>query len=326
MLYDMTHEIVPQTILRQPHEISRMAYCLPTMQRRILQLVMVKIQLDGPEQPVEMNITEVIKAYEMQDSGQNYNLIRESIVGLMRQVMVIGPPNECVIYHWVYKAAWSEKRDKVLFWVDPDLIPLLTDLQKMWARIPVFAFGRLQGKYSYRMYEIAMSFSGFKGRGKNSHDGWYVDLEFAEIREMMDIKPHEYKLTTDFKKRVIEGPIREINAAQVGLYIEPDYSPFRRGKCLLGVRLICHEVAGGDPRPAKMTPSEAAEFDLIEAYPDLYKECLEEAQNEINADLFGWVKESLRQEAVRGHAIKLMQEKLKDRQPKKRGRPRKNGN
>jgi len=83
------------------------------MQRRILQLVMVKIQLDGPEQPVEMNITEVIKAYEMQDSGQNYNLIRESIVGLMRQVMVIGPPNECVIYHWVYKAAWSEKRDKV---------------------------------------------------------------------------------------------------------------------------------------------------------------------------------------------------------------------
>jgi len=228
---------------------------------------------------VEMNVGDIVRALGLSDAGPRYEEVRAAVRGLMGQVLDIDTTDGWVQFHWVDVARYIKSRDSIQLRVSDELLPHVLDIKDMWRIISLGDMTQLQGKHSFRIFELVMADRGFAGKGGNRPGEWFTDLDFGDLRTLLRIKPEEYKLTPDFRKRIVDGPVREINDAGLGLRIECDYETFRRGRSLRGVRLNCKLLKAGDPRPvAPATKAEREEEDLAEKYPERYAQLLKEAR------------------------------------------------
>jgi len=280
MLYVMVDDegvlVVPTSkdYVMQAHAISRAAYELPLLQRRLLHLLMAQVQIrnDGIE-IVEMSVGDIVRALEMTDN--RYNEIRSACRGLTEQVLDIDEPDGWTVHHWVDTAKFIKSRDVVRFRLSIDLVPHILGIKELFRLIPVHDINVLTGVHTYRIFEMIMANRGYAGKANNGAGEWFVDFDFGDLRTLLKIKPTEYRLTADFRKRVIDGPVREINDAGLGIRIECDYDRFRKGRMLKGVRLKCRLLRAGEPRPVgPATKAEHEDDELAAAYPEKYAELL----------------------------------------------------
>lgn len=277
-------QVVPsdEDYVLQSHQISRAAYTMPLMQRRLLHLVMAQVQIhDDSLGVVEMKVGDIMRALRFGDQGNRYEDVRLAAKALVEQVLDVDTPEGWQIYPWVTLASYIKSRDVVQFHLAEELLPYIRDVQNLYQTIAISDMTALQGKHSFRIFELVMANRGFAGRGGNKPGEWYVDLEFATLRTLLKIRPEEYKVVGNFRARVIDGPVREINEAGIGLRIECDYDTLRRGRQLLGVRLNCKLLKRRDPRPVTpATKEEDEEEQLVAKYPKRYEEMLAEAKRQ----------------------------------------------
>ena len=84
------------------------------------------------------------------------------------------------------------------------IIPLLSDLRASFTQFLLSDVAEFNSIYSYRIYQLFMQYLN-KVTGK----GW-VQIDFYDLRFMLMLLD-KYPLTADFKKRVIDPAIKEIN-------------------------------------------------------------------------------------------------------------------
>lgn len=273
-------QVVPsdEDYVLQANQISRAAYSMPLMQRRLLHLIMAQVQIhDSKMAVVEMKVGDIVRALHLGEQGNRYEEVRLAAKALVGQVLDVDTEEGWQIYPWVTLAELVKSRDVVQFRLAEELLPYVRDVQELYQTIAIADMTALQGKHAFRIFELVMANRGFAGRGGNQPGTWYVDLEFETLRTLLKIGPDEYKVVGNLRARVIDGPVREINEAGIGLRIECDYDTLRRGRRLLGVRLKCKLLKRTDPRPVTpATKAEAEEDRLIEEYPERYAELLAE--------------------------------------------------
>lgn len=268
----------------QAHQISRSSYSMPVIQRRLLHLLMAQVQIRGDGfDLLEMTTGDVVRALQMPDGGDSYTRIREAVEGLMKVVLRVETPEGWQLFHWVEAARLIKSRDVIQFKVSGELLPYVLQVKELWRILPVADMTRLQGKYSIRLFELVMADRGHAGKGGNPPDCWFTDLEFDDLRVMLTLAPHEYQRTEAFRRVVLDGPIREINGAGIGLHITADYEFFRRGRRLLGVRLKVKQTRPGEPRNVTPTHEEDEEEALKALNQKLYDKLLAEEPD----DMFG---------------------------------------
>lgn len=277
-------QVIPseEDYVLQAHQISRSVYSMPTLQRRLLHLLMAQVQIRGEGfELLEMTTGDIVRALQEPDS--HYGLVREAVGGLMGQFLDIDTPEGWVQFHWVDVARYIKSRDVLQFKVSPELLPYVLEVRELWRVISVADMTRLTGKYSIRIFELVMANRGFAGKGGNRPGQWFTDLNFGDARTMFKIGPEEYKRTGNFRTNVIDFPIREINASGIGLQLEADYDFFRRGRKLLGVRIHAKLTSGGGVRDVTPTRGEASEDALLALNQDLFDRLLADEPK----DLFG---------------------------------------
>jgi plasmid replication initiation protein len=301
----------------QAHAISRSAYKMPIMQRRLLHLAMAHVQIVGEAvETIEMTVGDVVRALGMSDQGNRYEEIRAAAKGLMEHVLDVDTSEGWVMYHWVDKARYIKSRDVIQLKLSDELTPYVLEVKDLWRIIPIRDLSTLQGKHSFRLFELVMADRGFAGKGGNRVNEWFTDLDFGDLRALLKIKPDEYKDTNNFRRKVIDAPIREINEAGMGIRIECDYDKFRRRRQLLGVRLKCRLLKVDEARSVgPATKTELEEIDIQTQYPERYAELLklELAQPELYGANYAGSPES--------RAIIALEKELRNPPaPKKRGK------
>lgn len=256
--------------------ISRASYSMPTMQRRLVYLAMAQVRQDDDELPmIEMTVGDIARALDVGTGGSQYDQVVAAIDGAMGRVLTIQTEDGWEKINWFRKVAYIKTRNAIKMQLHPDLKPYCLALQSAFSTIYIEDVAKLTGRHAQRLFELIMANNGLAGTGGNKPGCWYYDAEFAHLRFLLEIAPHEYKMTNDFRKFVIDGPVREINEAGLGIRIECDYDRFRRGRQLLGVRLNCKTLKKGEPRP--VTPATASEFDdqaWIDTNQELYESLL----------------------------------------------------
>lgn len=300
--------------IRQAHQISRAAYILPATQKQILTLLVAQAQIQNSGfELIEIGLADLLTALEIDDS--NGEFLRYHVKALVGAVVEIETDEEWVVHQWVSTARYIKSRKVFQFKLHEELLPHILEVKELWSKLTLADLNKLQGKYSIRLYEMVMAASGFAGKGGNKPGEWFLDIDFDDLRARFKIHPDEYKLKADLRKKVIDGPIREINEAGIGLRIGLDYDRFRRGKNLLGVRLLVKSTLPGEPRNVTPTPEENEEEALIALNQELFDRILrDEPEPLMGGDM-----------RRRGNAWNtlLKHPDLKPL-PKKRGRPRKN--
>lgn len=282
----LPREVVPTTddFVHQANLISRASYRLNPMLRRLIFLVIARVQADNAEEMyVSMQVGDVIRALGLESDGGNvYKRIRDSVEDAMSQVIKIEESNgKWTLYNWLDYASYNPNTDTLKIALHRYLQPYVLQVQKQFTQLRIAEFAKLQGRHSQRLYELLMSESGHAGRNGNRPGEWFLELEIPRLRKLLAIQENEYRKTNDLRKRVIDPPAEEIDKnPELPISVKVEY--LRKGKRLRAVRYNCKWLRREDPRPVDpATMSEEQEREMIAENPELYEECLEQAKKQL---------------------------------------------
>lgn len=277
-------QVVPQgdSFLDQAHQISRASFSMPVMHRRLIYLAMAFSKVKGDDfEDLEMSVNDIRKALEMDRSSSSNDAIRAAAEGVQKAVLSIDEEDGWVVFSWFHHIRYCKSRDSIQMRLHDELKPYILALTENFRRLSVADLRRLQGTYGQRIFELVMADAGHLGQDGNLPDRWFTDLDFDHLRIIFKILDTEYQGrngTNNFRTRVIDDPVREINDAGLGIHIKPDYDRFRYRSKLTGVRLNVRVVSRFDPKDvtpvtasevkeaadlAKLSDSEQARFDVL---------------------------------------------------------------
>ena len=103
---------------------------------------------------------------------------------------------------WVSEVIYVEKEAIVKLIFSPAIIPLITRLEEQFTKYDIEQVSDLSSAYAVRLYELLIA---WRSTGKTPV------IEIQEFRKKLGVLDTEYKQMNDFKKRVLEIAIKQIN-------------------------------------------------------------------------------------------------------------------
>lgn len=107
------------------------------------------------------------------------------------------------------------------FFFPPNLIPMIKNPMR-FARLRVHFLIKLSGKYAVTLYEILEGFV-------NRRDG-RLEVSLIDLRQWLKVPPKSYLDWKDFKKRVLDPAVKQINDDPMGAGFTVEYTPMRFGR------------------------------------------------------------------------------------------------
>ena len=103
---------------------------------------------------------------------------------------------------WVSRIKYIDDSAILEITFAPDVVPLITRLEKHFTSYQIIQVAQLTGKYAIRLYELLIAWR---------EVGKVPPLELSEFRKQLGVEDHEYKAMNHFKSRVLEPSIKQIN-------------------------------------------------------------------------------------------------------------------
>jgi plasmid replication initiation protein len=262
----------------QPSIINRAAWNLSVTQRRVVYLAMARCKVDDPKHMnVEMRVSDVVKALDMGDGGNQKEVIKNAFMDIMSEVIKIElDDGSWDIINWFARARYIAKEDKIHIRLSEDLQGYITEYQKSYACMLIDNISKIESKYALHIYDYVMGLSGFEGKNGNPKGCWYAELDVPKIRFLFSIGNEKYKgRMNNFKRFVIDEPTEEINSLDLGIKITT--SKILEGKKkIIGFRFDVKKIKIENKKssPKKKTPKNPT--------LDLQTECLDWALNYVN--------------------------------------------
>jgi plasmid replication initiation protein len=315
--------VTPRYVL-QHNAISRSAHNFSATAKKLTAMAMALLPADLSSLSAAFTFIEFCQALGYEKGGESYRIFKDAVQECMESVIQVeGPPNKrgktpWVMFHWFQLAEFNPDNGVCTMTFDKKLAEFLKELKRLYAKINLSDLGRLQSRYALRIFELAISYASLQGKDGNEDKSWYIERTLEELRKLFGIAPGEYKENREFRRKVIEAPVREINSAGIGVQIKTE--SIKKGRNLAGLRFDCTKVARTTKkkRGKKAVPlpdfpladpgSKAAkeEEHLKELYPDEFAELYREALETLPK--FG-AGEGLRQYAAEGSTIRALKER-----------------
>jgi plasmid replication initiation protein len=139
---------------------------------------------------------------------------------------------------------------------NPRLAELLKAFQRIYSKIYLHDLGRLQGRYSIHLFEIATTYSFLKGKQGNPCDTWYFEMTIEELRKIFSLQCDMYKETKQLKQKILDRALDEINKA--GLGVELSVVSEKQGRIVFQYKFYCKTVPRLAVKKTKKQPSPVA--------------------------------------------------------------------
>jgi plasmid replication initiation protein len=329
----------------EPTLISQGMFKLSSYAQKLMTMAMAFISIEKGNYTASFKTSDFLKTIglEVRKQGDETKKYVQAAVKecLESSISIKMPHGEWEGYTWFTKSKLHKVNQQDGIWEEitmefnPALGDVIKELKRGFSQIDIPSLVKLQSKYAIRFFRLALSYSGFAGKNGNPLGQWYFEMSIEDIRIRFQIDKDTYPRTGNFRTFVIDEPIEEINAADVGLQIEVEY--IRQGRYLTGARFNCRWLRKKPIELAYVNIQEPAEKDcedeaLAAKYPEEYEKYKSEYLERMT-EKYAARPEMLEllEHAAEGHAL----EKLKEMhaapappnaspQKRGRGRPRKN--
>lgn len=137
---------------------------------------------------------------------QAYEQIKEAGRTLFRRYLVLydihpeSGKDRMTELRWISKASYIDGAGAIQIRFEPDIIPYITRLEAEFTRYKLEKVARMSSAYAIRLYELLMQWGSVGQRE--------IELEWLKKALMVD---KDYKALCDFKKRVIDVALSQIN-------------------------------------------------------------------------------------------------------------------
>lgn len=293
--------VTPRFVM-QHNAISRSIHNLSATAKKLTAMAMALLPADLSSLTAAFTYIEFCKATGYSVGGGQYKYFKEAIKECLDNKIHIetkSPKTGKDVwegYSWFSYSKIDDGTGICTMIFSPQLAEVLIEMKRVYAKINLRDLGQLQSKYALRLFEIAKSYESLAGKDGNESGAWYYERTVQEFRQMLGVPETAYAETRRFRQKVIEEPVKEINAAGIGLEITTE--GIKKGRDLSAIRLKCKKTARktqakrGNPKnkgegqpefsyenPAKARSREEKELEhLKELYPEefaaLYAEAL----------------------------------------------------
>jgi plasmid replication initiation protein len=127
---------------------------------------------------------------------------------------------------WVNDVAYTVGAGIVELSFAPRVVPFITRLDKSFTSYRLTRIAKLKSIYSVRIYELLVQYLSI---GKRK-------FELGELKEILGI-PGEYSVINDFKKRVLDVAVEQIN---LHTDLKISYSQQKTGRTVTGITFLVH--------------------------------------------------------------------------------------
>jgi plasmid replication initiation protein len=151
-----------------------------------------------------------------------YKEVKESVLRLWRRDVRIPDPtskkakNKVVLTRWVQSIAYSDNNAEIELRFSKDILPYLSQLKEQFTKYKLKNVIQMKSTYGVRLYELLAQHKHFGSR----------EISIDWLRKNFELED-KYKQMKDFKLRVIEPALKDINEKS-DLWVK--YSQLKTGR------------------------------------------------------------------------------------------------
>jgi plasmid replication initiation protein len=249
-----------QELVVKSNRLVEASYRLTLNEQRIILYAISRCREEQrglfPNEPVVITADAFAKQFPSIDKGHVYHQLKDAMDALYDRSVTLYETDEDTGKEQVSKTRWISKasyvdgagRIKVVF--TSDVIKYVTRLETEFTSYQLEKVGNMTSSYAVRIYELLAQHRDIGNR----------TLNMAWLRETFQIAPDEYKLTTNFIRKVIEVAVDQINKHSD---LTVSYKPVKTGRAITD---FAFKIKAKDRKPkAAGTASDQAYRAKLEA-------------------------------------------------------------
>lgn len=218
-----SYDLAENTVTKS-NALSRAYYRLSLTEKRCMEALIGKLhplRKDNPLQEMEFSALEYARTYQI-PTNIAYRDIAGAVHSMMHRVIVAerqGNKPGRVEMTLMSFAEYKEDEGKIACAFNPIIVPYLIGLRDKFNSYPLKKAVNFQSSYTWRFYEILVSWAQPKQEANGLFAGWIKDQSVDDLREMLGV-PESYKWS-DFQRQVLDVVILELREkANIAVFIE----------------------------------------------------------------------------------------------------------
>ena len=198
-------------LIVKDNDFIEASHSLDLVEQRIIFLAIIKARKNSDKVEETLSNEFVIHASEYMEAFNverhtAYECLKNGVEGLLNAKFIYRYENKNNnIAHRGYNlTSWIEYVDKeacVSVKFSPDVVPLIVGLNKKFTSYELQQIVNLQSRYAVRLYELLIRW----------RDTKILKISLEELRFCLGIKKTEYILMSNFKNRVLDLAVRQVN-------------------------------------------------------------------------------------------------------------------
>ena len=207
------------------------SYNLELTEQRLIMLAIINARESGQgitaDSKLEIHASDYAKLFNV-SADASYKALREAVNNLFNRQFSYTAEYKKTGKVGIVRSRWVSR----IFYVDdlalleitfaPDVVPLITRLEEHFTSYQAKQVAHLTSKYATRLYELLISWR---------EVGKVPQIEIGEFRNRLGLLDDEYTAMHNFKKRVLEPSIQQINEHTD---ITVTYEQHKKGRVISG--------------------------------------------------------------------------------------------
>jgi len=222
------------------------SYNLELTEQRLIMLAIINARESGQgitaDSKLEIHASDYAKLFNVSIDA-SYKALREAVNNLFNRQFSYTAEYKRTGKTGIVRSRWVSQ----IFYVDdlalleitfaPDVVPLVTRLEEHFTSYQAKQVAHLTSKYATRLYELLIAWR---------EVGKVPQIEIGEFRNRLGLLESEYTAMSDFKKRVLEPSIKQINEHTD---IKAEYEQHKKGRSIVGFSFSFKQKT--KPKPVK---------------------------------------------------------------------------
>ena len=207
------------------------SYNLELTEQRLIMLAIMNARESGQgitaDSKLEIHANDYAKLFNVSIDA-SYKALKEAVSNIFNRQFSYAAEYKKTGKTGIVRSRWVSR----IFYVDdlalleitfaPDVVPLITRLEEHFTSYQAKQVAHLTSKYATRLYELLIA---WRDVGK------VAQIEISEFRNRLGLLDSEYTAMSDFKKRVLEPSIKQINKHTD---ITVTYEQHKKGRIISG--------------------------------------------------------------------------------------------
>jgi plasmid replication initiation protein len=194
-----------------------------------------------PDLPVTITADAFVKQFPSVDKSNVYGQLKDAMNSLYNRSVTIHDTDPATKKarvretRWISEKAYIDGAGHVQILFTPEVIKYMTRLEAEFTSYQLEKVGNMTSAYAVRIYELLAQHRDIGNR----------TLNMAWLRGTLQIAPDEYKLTTNFIRKVIEVAVDQINKHSD---LTVSYKPVKTGRAITD---FAFKIKSKDAKPKK---------------------------------------------------------------------------